>query len=498
MKQTIRPDWILETSWEVCNKVGGIYTVLSTRARTMSSVFGDRVLFIGPDVVDRSHHQYEFEEDTELLKDWREKAEKEGLKIKIGRWMVAGKPTAVLVDFSKYYVEKNEIYTRMWNEFGVDSLHAYGDYDEAVMFAYSVGKVTESFCRNVANKKEKVIFHANEWTTGAALLYVKKHIPEVATIFTTHATTVGRSIAFNAKPLYDYFSGYNGNQMAQELNVESKHSLERQAAHEADCFTTVSEATGKECLQLLERQPDIILPNGLDFALLPKGVELTAKRRKSRRYILDLTEKLTNKTQDKTTTIIAIGGRNEFRNKGIDMFLDAASKTEVPTTAMVYIPHIKSDICFEYRGQSTIIYIPFYLDGFDGQVGYTYYDLLSGSDLAIFPSYYEPWGYTPLEAMALHIPTITTSVAGYGQWLNSFKKRNDWNYVVERNDHNYNEAVEEISSLIEKLSSYNTKNKSLLRKHSYEIAKKADWENFYKFYIEAYDIAFKKLTKQNK
>ncbi|WP_276894235.1 glycogen/starch synthase, partial [Hallella bergensis] len=217
------PDYIFESSWEVCNKVGGIYAVLSTRAKTLQDRIGDRLIFIGPDCWKQQECIY-FKEDASLYADWREHASREGLKIKVGRWDIPGQPVAVLVDFSPYFDQKNRIYTELWNSFGVDSLHAYGDYDEASMFSYAAALVVESFYRFCLGPSHKVVYHANEWMTGLGLLYVHKHLPEVATIFTTHATSIGRSIAGNNKPLYDYLSAYNGDQMAGELNMQSKHS----------------------------------------------------------------------------------------------------------------------------------------------------------------------------------------------------------------------------------------------------------------------------------
>lgn len=197
--------------------------------------------------------------------------QKDGLNIRVGRWNVPGNPIAILVDFTPFYKDKNDIYTQAWLDFHVDSLHAYGDYDEASMFSYAAGKVAESFYRYNLTMTDKVIYQAHEWMTGLGALYLQKHVPEIATIFTTHATTIGRSIAGNNKPLYDYLFAYNGDQMARELNVESKHSIEKQTAHFVDCFTTVSDITNNECKELLEKEADVVLMNGFEDDFVPKG-----------------------------------------------------------------------------------------------------------------------------------------------------------------------------------------------------------------------------------
>ena len=201
VKGLLSPDYIFESSWEVCNKVGGIYTVLSTRAKTLQDAMKDRIIFLGPDFKEASDKY--FTADGKLFAEWQQQALSEGLVVRVGRWNVPGTPVAVLIDFTQYYKEKNDIYTWLWNHYQVDSLHAYGDYDEASMFSYAAAKVVESFYRCYLDETKKVVYHGNEWMTGLGLLYINKVLPQVATLFTTHATSIGRSIAGNNKPLYD-------------------------------------------------------------------------------------------------------------------------------------------------------------------------------------------------------------------------------------------------------------------------------------------------------
>lgn len=148
------------------------------------------------------------------------------------------------------------------------------------------------------------------------LLHVKYTLPQIATLFTTHATSIGRSIAGNGKPLYDYLAGYNGDQMAEELNMVSKHSLEKSAAHEADCFTTVSDITAKECSQLLERTPDIVTPNGFERDFVPAEESYSTKRNLSRKRLCDIVEALTGERPQKNAFLIATSGRYEYKTKG--------------------------------------------------------------------------------------------------------------------------------------------------------------------------------------
>ena len=279
------PEFLFESSWEVCNKVGGIYTVLSTKAHTLQQIFNDKVIFIGPDVWGDAAI-LDFEEDSELFSDWKGHAETtDNLKIKVGRWKVPGLPPVILVDFKPFFAERDAFFYSMWEQFHVDSIHAYGDYDESCIFAYAVGKVIESFYHFYKLEDKKVAALFNEWMLGMGALYVKKQLPAVATLFTTHATSIGRSIAGNNKALYAYMNGYNGDQMAAELNMEAKHSVEKQAAWQVDCFTTVSDITARECKQLLEKEPDVVTPNGFEPNFVPEGKAYDAKRAEARKTV---------------------------------------------------------------------------------------------------------------------------------------------------------------------------------------------------------------------
>ena len=255
------PEVLFEASWEVCNKIGGIYTVLSTKARTLRRRYGDGLLFIGPDF---GMSGPDFEADATLFSDWTAHVAPHEplLRVRTGRWNVSGAPAVILVDFKPLFPERDRLYYEILEAFGVDSLAACGDYDESCLFACAAAQAIRSFYGFHHLEHRRVAAHFNEWTLGMGLLYVRKHLPAIATVFTTHATTVGRSIAGNGKPLYGYMNGYDGDQMSRELHVEAKHSLEKQAARHADAFTTVSDITALECARLLERAPDVVTPNG--------------------------------------------------------------------------------------------------------------------------------------------------------------------------------------------------------------------------------------------
>ena len=547
----LTPDYIFESSWEVCNKVGGIYTVLSSRAKTLQDRMQDKIIFIGPDFWKEKESPY-FKEDKALFADWQWEAKENGLFVRVGRWTVPGEPIAILVDFEPFFEKKNDIYGWLWEHYQVDSLHAYGDYDEASMFSYAAALVVESFYKHYLDSKQRVIYHANEWMCGLGALYINNKLPQIGTIFTTHATSIGRSIAGNQKPLYDYLFAYNGDQMAGELNMQSKHSIEKQTAFHVDCFTTVSDITARECVELLDKPVDVVLPNGFDNSFVPKAAAFTKKRKAARKRLLDVANALLGETLDDDTLIVSTSGRYEFRNKGIDVFVEAMNRLlrdrdlkkkvlafiEVPGwvgeprkdlqerlmanesfDTPLEVPQITHwlhnmshdnvlsmmkyyDMHNRKEDNVKVIFLPCYLDGEDGIVNMTYYDVVLGNDLCVYPSYYEPWGYTPLEAVAFKVPCITTDLAGFGLWANAefghYGELEDGVKVIHRTDYNYSEVADAIKDAVAQFSSMTAKEVEACRKKAEALSKKALWSEFIKYYDEAYNIALQKAEARKK
>ena len=521
------PDYIFESSWEVCNKVGGIYTVLSTKAKTLQTKLNDKIIFIGPDIWNEAL-PVDFLEDKSLFKEWKNKVGMTGeLKVKVGRWDVPGNPPVILVDFKPFFAEKDALYYSMWEQFRVDSLHAYGDYDESCIFAYAVGKVVESFYHFYQLEDKKVAALLNEWMLGMAALYIQKQLPKVATLFTTHATSIGRSIAGNNKALYAYMDGYNGDQMAAELNMEAKHSIEKQAAHHVDCFTTVSDITARECKQLLDKEPDIVTPNGFEPNFVPAKLEYTKKRAEARKALINMAEKLLGYTIDPDVLLVSTSGRYEYRNKGIDVFIEAMNRVRTSgrlqreTIAFILVPawvkEVRADLKmaietnYENRLPMQCPFITHWLHqmqddkvinyigsaGFqnskDGILDKTYYDILIGMDATVYPSYYEPWGYTPLESIAFGIPTVTTNLAGFGMWAKkagvSGGDLSEGVAVIDRTDFNYFEVADAIMEQILSLSGKTEKERQQIKKNCLALSGKAEWDKFITYYFEAFDIA---------
>lgn len=538
-KAPVNVDLLFETSWEVCNKIGGIYTVLSTKAKTLQKLYKDKTIFIGPDVWNDENPSPYFVPSRTLLKDWKAQAQfPEGVSVRVGRWDIPGRPIVVLVKFDGMYAVKDSFYGRMWDLYKVDSLHAYGDYDEACAFSHAAGIVIESICQFTGIADKKVIAHFDEWTTGMGLLYIKDKMPEVGTIFTTHATCIGRSICGNGKPLYDYLRGYNGDQMASELNMQSKHSLEKAAALQADCFTTVSDITAIECEQLLERRP-LVTPDGFEQNFVPTKGKFVPSREAARKTLLNVASSLLGYKMPDDTFIIATSGRCEYHNKGIDLYLDSIARLRenklsrtvlafvmVPAWAKEARPELQAALTAKRKspiGDSVlthtlnnpdqdpincrirgigfanakadnvkVIYVPCYLNGSDGIFDKTYYDLLIGMDATVFPSYYEPWGYTPLESIAFGVPTITTTLSGFGQWILSTEDATFSECgvnVVARGDFNYNEVADRIAKSLEYLVNSNPASLAMISSRAMNTASLAAWSYFIEYYVKAFEVA---------
>lgn len=577
--------FLVEVAWEVCNPIGGIYTVLSTHAKQLGKQLGDRLCFVGPDIqriyCPDKENSY-FTEQPTSLDAWRERLEQGGapalFKVRTGRWNVPGSPLAILVDFRDYYARQDSIFAQMWEDYRVDSLHGYGDYSEACMFAYACGEVIRSLAQFVGHGRFTAHFH--EWTCGMGLLYLKRRMPDIATVFTTHATSIGRSICGNGKPLYDWLSAYNGDQMARELNMEAKHSLEKTAARQADCFTTVSDITAAECAQLLEKQPDVVTPNGFEDDFVPPLYKADRARALARAKLLDVAEALFGYELPEDTLLLATSGRYEFRNKGLDVFIESlrrlqdklqAEASNRPVLAYILVPgdvsaprqevlerlkeleeasqlrygkpvrpmssdmslrvdvreaiyhpynthwmnHIEQDRILNaikaagfgntLAEKVKVVFVPCYLHGQDGIFNMDYYDLLQGFDLTAFLSYYEPWGYTPLESIAFSIPTITTSLSGFGSWAASLcpdtadcENIDNGVAVIHRCDGNYFEVADKAAATYVRLWRKNFMETAQTRKKARSMSRKAQWSKFIKYYNEAYKLARRRCDERNK
>ena len=544
-KDILQPDYLFEVSWEVCNKVGGIYTVVATKALHLSAQMGRRHIFIGPDVWMHRAGNPDFLEDPLLYRSWKAAALAEGLRFRVGRWNIPGKPIAILVDYKSSLPQADEILGRLWQDFGVDSISGNWDYKESAVFGVMAGRVIESFWNYNLRGGEKVVAQFHEWQTGAGILHIKKADLPIATTFTTHATMMGRCIAGNNLPLYNELTHYDGDEMAARFNVKAIYSLEKKSAENADVFTTVSDITAGECAQFL-RPVDVVTPNGFENSFTPSSdEEYDRQHDAARRRLAEVAAAMSAEPVPADALFICIGGRYEYRNKGIDVFIDALDRVNRSDyegrsiQAFIMIPSghhgpdkgLQAKLSGEgdarYQCQTShylqnaeydtitrrlrevglsnalgnkvkVYFIPSYLNGDDGIFNMSYYQLLCGMDLALFPSYYEPWGYTPLEALAFRIPTLTTTLAGFGLWVQThYKKKHPGITVLERNDSNYQEVVEGAAARIREMASLDKKTRKVYRENAREVAQIALWTHQIKYYQEAYSLALSRVQARS-
>ena len=545
MSEILKPDYLFEVSWEVCNKMGGIYTVIATKALYLKSQLGRHHILIGPDVWMHTKSNPDFTEDPHLFRIWKAKAAEEGLLVRIGRWNIPGKPIAILVDFKKFLPEQDTILGNYWKSFGVDSLTGNWDYKENFLFGYAAARVIESFWKCNIYHSDKVVAQFHEWQTGAGLLYLKQNDLPIATVFTTHATMIGRCLAGNNFPLYDG-TEYDADAKARDFGVVARHSLESKSASNADIFTTVSEITAGECTRFLGRTPDVVTPNGFENSFTPAtDEEYDSARASARAKLQEVASAMCDEPIGKDTLFVCIGGRYEYHNKGIDVFIDALAgigqDIERQIAAFIMVPgahngpdrdlldvlagkgpehystqtshnlaYPESDqilgrfhetgLVNALGGKVKIFFVPSYLNGDDGVFNMSYYDLLVGMDLALFPSYYEPWGYTPLEALAFRVPSLTTSLSGFGRWVDHIygNKPHPGLAVVPRDDSNYSEVVDAVRARILEMTALPLAKRKEYMANAREVASTALWNNQIKYYNEAYSQALEKSAERGK
>ena len=531
----LTPDYLFEVSWEVCNKVGGIHTVIASKAPTVKRMLGDNYITVGPDFSFDAANP-EFSEDGSLMAAWREELYSKGVRVRIGRWNIEGSPIAILIDFKSFIREKDNILKQLWESYNVDSLSGQWDYIEPVLFGHAAGVVIASFVEHFSAKTKKVVAHLHEWMAAAASLYLRDNAPYVATVFSTHATVMGRCIAGNRLPLYNDLHKFNADELARQFNVMAKHSLEKAAATYADAFLTVSDITANECKYLLGREVTRITPNGFENGFVPEAKKLDKKREEARAKLLEVAAATWDYNFQADTLIVGTSGRYEYRNKGIDVFLEslkqlATSNINRDVLAVIAVPaanmgarqdlvkhlenkenaiepaqkrylshqleyenwdqvsqSVEGSILSTTASRVKVLFVPTYLNGKDGIFNMPYYDLLAGMDLTVFASYYEPWGYTPLESVAFGVPTVTTTLAGFGMWVAKQSNHNGVD-IVRRDDYNEREVVLQITDVIKKYMDMSAEAMAEARESAQEIAATALWKKLFNEYKRAYEEA---------
>lgn len=534
---------LFEVSWEVCNKVGGIYSVVSSKALQAVDEFGEDFFLLGPDLKNNA----EFEETDEYCWDSiRQILSNKDIKCRLGRWNIPGRPKVILVDFAKRHTP-NQLLYELWSSYGVDSLSGGWDYMEPVTFSYTCGEVIAAIHEGLIHPtKDGSVAQFHEWMCGAGLLALKKLAPSVGTVFTTHATMLGRALASTGTDIYKQMRSISPSREAAAHNITAKCSMETIAAREADVFTTVSQITADEAEAFLGRKPDVITTNGLDMRVIPNFAEDRKTPAMQRARLLKSVAPLLRQELPADTRIFVISGRYEFHNKGVDVFLDAMSNvaqaiknsdthvlalclvmgghTGVNPNAVSGDPHITDNgmpfisshhvwdqpndsiinscrrlgLTNQLDNNVQVIFVPAMLDGFDGFLNMTYEDILAASDLGVFPSWYEPWGYTPHESAAFAVPTVTTDLSGFGMWARELQDQTNPENgvaVISRRSSSYDETVAALRTLLLQQATISKEKMQLQREAARELALCTSWEKFFPNYLKAYTQAIEKSEK---
>jgi len=458
-----RPGFLYNVSWEVCNRVGGVHTVLETIAPHLVASYGKNMLFVGPDLWADRAAQVGFIEDN-TSPPLAHLAAERGVPVRFGRCELEGNPRVALIDYGRLLERKNSILGELWDDHHVDSIHADWDTIDRILFGYAAGILVELHYRVAVRPRGlRAVAHFHQWQAAAGILRIASTTPEIGTVLTPHGTALGRALASSGVRVDRALASIDMTEAPTDENVAAQHTLEVAAAKQAQVLATVSEHAAEEAEYVLGRRPDIVTPNGY------RGPTVTdpARRKRIREEILTRAERFLGTKLDRDATQIALtAARYEYRNKGLDLIVSALGRlvasNKSPKRKLLLIvavaapqtgprPEVterlaSAELAGKPCGRSThklahpesdeilrgcteagltnqpeddayVMFVPVRLDGTDSVLPFTYDEVLRASDVSIFPSLYEPWGYTPVESLAVGVPTVTTDLTGFGRYL---------------------------------------------------------------------------------
>jgi len=612
---------VFEISNEIGNKIGGIYTVIASKAPEMQRLLGPgNYLAIGLYNAFKARNDFEELEVPREFEEVFKQLRLEGIGAKYGLWLGGGNVEAILLDPSflldvplvtgKPERRIDQIKGFLWDWYKIDSLWMSEVFDPMVAFGWAAGVLIAHLVEIPRYRNRNIVAHFHEWISGPGLLYLKKQRVNISTVFMTHATQLGRNIAMGSEDINELLDELLQRketiapEKAYQYRVEGSHRIEVLCAHEADTLITVSEAVARETEAILGKRADFVIPNGINFNTIAISDELTSKHLNARGQFARFVEAYFNpyyKLNFENLMIIHISGRYEFHNKGIDVFLEALEiinqrlknqKTPREVLAFIWVPApvlgIKPEIikafeiakkqrvlieqplmrindCLsfmvnnfekqlasktlrefftdeeinainslmatnplgELQGETPpicpfiiderdtilqtlkklqlinkatdkvkVIFYPIYLSKSDQLLELEYYDAVAGSDMGVYPSTYEPYGLTPLEALALGVPAITTDLSGFGLLVNELSEKHpNGIHILRRRGRTSQEAAKDLSDIILKQLTLSKKALHQARENARKIAEMYSWQNIIHVYKEAYDTAIQKKQK---
>ena len=588
---------LFEVAWEVCNQVGGIYTVIRSKVPSVINKWGkDNYFLIGPYFEDQAAAHFDAATDfsTPIGKAVL-KMQERGFDVHYGQWIVSGRPNVVLFNPYSVYDKLGEIKHFVWQDYHISLPGSDELLDKVAAFGYQVKEFFNYLCSNelcVGN----VIAHFHEWMAGLPIPGIRKDNLNIKIVFTTHATLLGRYLAMNDQRFYDHLPFYNWEKEAANFNVKAIAEIERASAHGAHVFTTVSDVTAKECTYLLGRTPDMILPNGLNIQRFEALHQIQNQHVQIKEQIHDFVMghffQSYSFDLDKTLYFFT-SGRYEYHNKGYDLTLEALARlnwkmqsSNVDMTVVSFFitrqpfytfnPNVLQSkaqiediwrVCEEIKEQVgrrlyteitsaegpykfpdlsalvddylrlklrrniqgwkthqlpkivthtlkddskdeilnflrtanlvnnrhdkvKIVYHPDFISTSNPLFKMDYNTFVRGCHLGIFPSMYEPWGYTPLECLASGIPSVTSDMAGFGDYvLNGVPNHNEKGlYIIKRRGRDFYETAEDLANIMFDFVNMSRRERIALRYKCEDASLHFDWSNLGKYYDEAYRL----------
>jgi glycogen synthase len=588
---------LFEIAWEVCNQVGGIYTVIRSKVPSMVDEWGDNYCLIGPYFPQTAAIEFERQdEDESIFSKAAQNLRNEGHDVYYGRWLVTGRPRIILIDFSKNLSNVDSLKFKLWDHHQISTLNCEDLVNKVIAFGDLVKSYLQNFAGNNAGKYE-IVAHFHEWMASSGLPDLRKEQTNIATVFTTHATMLGRYIAGNVNDFYEKLPYYNWAVEAKNYGIEAQAGIERHSAQKCHVLTTVSDVTAKECEVFFGRHCDLILPNGLNitrFAATHEFQNLHLKyKQKINQFVMGHFFQSYSWDLDNTLYFFT-SGRYEFKNKGYDLTLEALKRLNfkivqagLDTTVVMFmitknpvysidpqvlqsravmeeirqtcesiekeigdhlfhasasnenanlpdlndfvdeywklrlrrtiqtwktktLPHTvthllkqpdditdffqKTNLMNHQQDRVKFVYHPDFISPTNPLFGLEYSQFVRGCHLGVFPSYYEPWGYTPLECVVRGIPTVTSDLSGFGDFMMQLMKdyENVGVYVVNRKDKNFEQAAEQLADILFKFVIMSRRERIMQRNRVENISDVFDWTNLRSYYDTAHDLAIKK------
>ena len=584
---TSKSNLLFEFAWEVCNQIGGIYTVMKTKAPSMVERWGESYIMVGPYNQHTSSLEFEVSEVPEWLKPALQRLAAKGIGCHFRHWLIDGHPQALLLDYQACYNWLGDTKYYLWNDNGISLEGHDGEVDAVVAFGSAITELLQAVTDTVHGRK--IVGHFHEWMAGTAIPRIRHLRIPVSTVFTTHATQLGRYIASNDPNFYSNLPWINPDEAARYYTIWSKYAIERAAAHASHIFTTVSEVTAREAEHLLGRKPDFVLPNGLNthqFAALHEFQNLHLKyKERIHEFVMGHFFPSYSFDLDRTLYFFT-SGRYEYLNKGMDLFIESLHQlnerlkaTPKPPTVVAFIitraptkslnvTSLQNHLRFEdlkatcrdleqnlsqrllqatARGRMPtfdelfpndeqvrlkramlarktnqwppivthdmwndsddpvlrhlrhrnlvnapgdpvkVVFHPDFVS-LSSLFSLDYEQFVRGCHMGIFPSYYEPWGYTPLECLALGLPTVTTDLSGFGAYVERHvpDALQNGTLVLNRSRQNNQQSIDQLTSYLYKFCELNRRERIGLRNRAERLTERFTWDVMAAHYHQAH------------